>query len=38
VKHAVGEISEDELSAQQARVRMTRRAIRYYDQIEYDED
>jgi carbamoyl-phosphate synthase large subunit len=37
VKHALGELSEDELSAQASRVRMTRRAIRYYDQIEYDE-
>jgi carbamoyl-phosphate synthase large subunit len=37
VKHALGEISEDELSAYQSRVRMTRRAIRYYDQVEYDE-
>ncbi|HEY7258403.1 MAG TPA: hypothetical protein VH459_05000, partial [Gaiellales bacterium] len=37
VKHAMGELSEDEVSAQQSRVRTTRRAIRYYDQIEYDE-
>jgi hypothetical protein len=37
VKHALGELSEDELRAFQPRVRMTRRAIRYYDQVEYDE-
>ena len=37
VKLALGELSEEELRAQQSRVRMTRRAIRYYDQIEYDE-
>jgi carbamoyl-phosphate synthase large subunit len=37
VKLALGELSEDELAAHQSRVRMTRRAIRYYDQIEYDE-
>ncbi len=37
VKLALGELSEDELTEYQSRVRMTRRAIRYYDQIEYDE-
>ena len=37
VRHALGEIDEEELAAQQSRVRMTRRAIRYYDQVEYDE-
>ena len=37
VRQALGEIDEDELAAQQSRVRMTRRAIRYYDQVEYDE-
>ena len=38
VRLAVGEIDVDELAAQQSRVRMTRRAIRYYDQVEYDDE
>src|SRR5436190_409154 len=37
VKHALGEISEDELGALAARVRPTRRALRYFDQVEWDE-
>jgi carbamoyl-phosphate synthase large subunit len=37
VKHALGEISEDELAAAAARVRPTRRALRYFDQVEWDE-
>jgi carbamoyl-phosphate synthase large subunit len=37
VKHAVGEISEEELRAVAARVRPTRRALRYFDQVEWDE-
>ena len=37
VRAALGEIDEEELAAMQSRVRMTRRAIRYYDQVEYDE-
>lgn len=37
VQLALGEIDEEELAARQSRVRMTRRAIRYYDQVEYDE-
>jgi carbamoyl-phosphate synthase large subunit len=37
VKHAIGEIDEEELAALNSRVRTTRRAIRYYDQVEYDE-
>jgi carbamoyl-phosphate synthase large subunit len=37
VKHALGEISEDELGAFAARVRTTRRALRYFDQVEWDE-
>ena len=37
VKHALGEISEAELTALAARVRSTRRALRYFDQIEWDE-
>ena len=37
VKHALGEITEDELAAQAARIRTTRRALRYFDQVEWDE-
>jgi hypothetical protein len=36
VKHALGEISEDELRALAGRVRPTRRALRYFDQVEWD--
>src|SRR3712207_8540457 len=38
VKHALGEIGAEELSAYQGRVRPTRRALRYFDQVEWDED
>jgi carbamoyl-phosphate synthase large subunit len=37
VKHALGEISEEELRELQRRVRPTRRALRYFDQVEWDE-
>jgi hypothetical protein len=37
VKHALGEISDEELSGYAARVRPTRRALRYFDQVEWDE-
>jgi carbamoyl-phosphate synthase large subunit len=37
VKHALGEISGEELAAYAARVRPTRRALRYVDQAEWDE-
>ena len=37
VKHALGEISADELAALAALVRPTRRALRYFDQVEWDE-
>jgi carbamoyl-phosphate synthase large subunit len=37
VKHALGELSEEELGVLQARVRPTRRALRYFDQVEWDE-
>ena len=37
VKHALGEIGEEELAAYAARIRPTRRALRYFDQIEWDE-
>jgi carbamoyl-phosphate synthase large subunit len=37
VKHALGEVSEDELRALQSRARPTRRSLRYFDQVEWDE-
>jgi carbamoyl-phosphate synthase large subunit len=37
VKHALGEISPDELATLRRRVRATRRALRYFDQVEWDE-
>jgi carbamoyl-phosphate synthase large subunit len=37
VKHALGEIGDDELAALRSRVRPTRRALRYFDQVEWDE-
>ena len=37
VKHALGEISADELAKLQERIRPTRRALRYFDQIEWDD-
>lgn len=37
VKHALGEISAEELAAFAPRVRPTRRALRFFDQIEWDE-
>jgi carbamoylphosphate synthase large subunit len=36
VKHALGEVAPDELQALAARVRPTRRALRYFDQVEWD--
>src|SRR5919198_918884 len=36
VKRALGEISDDELRALQARVRPARTALRYFDQLEFD--
>ena len=36
VKHALGEIGPDELAALAARIRPTRRALRYFDQVEWD--
>jgi carbamoylphosphate synthase large subunit len=37
VKHALGEITSDELATHAGRVRPTRRALRYFDQVEWDE-
>jgi carbamoylphosphate synthase large subunit len=36
VKHALGEIGADELQAFAARIRPSRRALRYFDQVEWD--
>ncbi|MDX6504615.1 MAG: hypothetical protein QOE29_1740 [Gaiellaceae bacterium] len=36
VKHALGELSDDEVRALSSRVRPTRRALRYFDQVEWD--
>ncbi len=38
LKHALGEISFDELGELAARIRPTRRALRYFDQVEWDSD
>jgi len=38
VKHAVGELTQAELAAYGGKVRSTRRALRYYDQVEWDDD
>jgi carbamoyl-phosphate synthase large subunit len=37
VKHALGEISAEELASHRERVRPTRRALRYFDQLEWDD-
>jgi carbamoyl-phosphate synthase large subunit len=37
VKHALGEITADELAAYSDRIRPTRRALRYFDQVEWDD-
>ena len=37
VKHALGEISDEELGSYAACIRPTRRALRYFDQVEWDE-
>jgi carbamoyl-phosphate synthase large subunit len=37
LKHALGEISAEELAALATRVRPSRRALRYFDQVEWDE-
>ena len=36
VKHALGEIAPDELESLAARIRPTRHALRYFDQVEWD--
>jgi carbamoyl-phosphate synthase large subunit len=37
VRHALGELSDDELAAHADRVRPTRRALRYFEQLEWDD-
>jgi carbamoyl-phosphate synthase large subunit len=37
VKHALGETSDEALAAAAARIRPTRRALRFFDQVEWDE-
>lgn len=37
IKQALGEMTEEELAALSSRVRPTRRALRYFDQVEWDE-
>jgi hypothetical protein len=37
VKHALGELSAEEVDAAEKRIRPTRRALRYFDQVEWDE-
>jgi carbamoyl-phosphate synthase large subunit len=37
VKHALGELSDEEVAAARARIRPSRRALRYFDQVEWDE-
>jgi carbamoyl-phosphate synthase large subunit len=37
VRHALGEISAEELASYRERVRPTRRALRYFDQVEWDD-
>jgi carbamoyl-phosphate synthase large subunit len=36
VKHALGEISEEELAAYAGRARPTRKTLRYFDQVDFD--
>jgi carbamoyl-phosphate synthase large subunit len=37
VRHAIGELTDDELAAYGERVRPTRRALRYFEQLEWDD-
>jgi carbamoyl-phosphate synthase large subunit len=36
VKHALGELNDEELAALATRIRPTRKALRYFDQVEWD--
>jgi carbamoylphosphate synthase large subunit len=37
VKHALGELSDEEVAAARASIRPTRRVLRYFDQVEWDQ-
>lgn len=37
VRNALGELSDDDLAEYRARIRPTRRALRYFDQVEWDD-
>jgi hypothetical protein len=37
IKRALGEISDDELEAMRTRIRPGRTALRYFDQVEWDQ-
>jgi carbamoyl-phosphate synthase large subunit len=37
IKYALGELTGDDIAARQARVRASRRSVRYYDQVFWDE-
>jgi hypothetical protein len=37
LKHALGELSDEELAAFRSRVRPSRRALRWFDQVEWDD-
>jgi hypothetical protein len=37
VKRALGEVSDDELAAMRTRIRPGRTALRYFDQVEWDQ-
>jgi carbamoylphosphate synthase large subunit len=36
IKHAIGELSDEELAAYASRIRPSRKALRYFDQVEWD--
>jgi hypothetical protein len=38
IKHALGEITEEDLGKLASRIRPTRRALRYFDQVEWDSE
>jgi predicted ATP-grasp superfamily ATP-dependent carboligase len=38
LKRALGEVDDEELAAYARRIRPTRRALRYFDQVEWDEE
>ena len=38
IKHALGELDDDELAAYASRARPTRKALRYFDQVEWDSE